>query len=78
MSAEEKLMAFVDEALPAEERASVEAALAGDDRLRQALVREVLLRTKLATLHRSALTEATPERLMRLLTVPQRTSSLPA
>lgn len=68
MTAEEKLIAYVDGELSAEERESFGAALAQDERLQAELAREELLRSQLADLHRSALDEEVPDRLKRLIT----------
>ena len=66
MKPEEKLMAFVDGELGAEE-ASFRAALAQDERLQEEVARENELRQKLAGLHRDVLDEDVPDRLTRLL-----------
>jgi hypothetical protein len=67
MITEEKLMAYVDGEIPAGEREAVEAAIAGDDRLKKALAGEKRLRRALAELYGPALEEELPESLTRLL-----------
>lgn len=71
MITEEKLVAYVDGELSAEERKWVEAALAEDPILREAVAREKQLRTGLSNLYNPALEEKVPERLAALLRGPE-------
>ena len=60
---DETLMAFADGELSGDERAAVEAALAGDEALRQKLAAHQRLRAKLSAAFDAALTEPVPARL---------------
>ena len=73
MTAEEKLMAFVDGELDREDDAVFRAALAQDPRLQDELVRERLLRRKLAQIHHDVLEEQVPSRLLETITADQST-----
>lgn len=60
---DETLMAFADGELRSEERAAVEAALAGDPALRERLKAHQELRSRLSAAFDGALSEPVPERL---------------
>jgi anti-sigma factor RsiW len=63
----EKLMAYVDGELPAEERAAIDAELADNEPLRRAVAEERLLRRAFAQTYDPALEEPIPEPVARLL-----------
>jgi hypothetical protein len=67
MITEERLMAYVDGAVSAEERAVIDTALADDERLQRAVADERRLRRSLAELYDPTLEEELPERLRQLL-----------
>lgn len=75
MVGDEKLMAYVDGELPADERERIRAAIAQDESLQKAVAGEELLRRKLAELHSPVLEEDVPGRLTHLLE--SRQGSLP-
>lgn len=68
---EETLMAFADGELSGDERAAVEAALAGDDALRARLAAHQRLRARLSAAFDGALTEPAPERLTAAVQAPR-------
>lgn len=67
MIGEEKLMAYIDGELSAEEQRAIEIMLPGDRRLQKLVADEQLLRRRLADLYDPALEETLPESLTGLL-----------
>jgi hypothetical protein len=68
MNREEKLIAYADGELAADERRRIEASLFKDEQAREIVAAQRLLRREFSNAYDPALTEPVPDRLTRLLT----------